>query len=676
MHAGKARERGLASWHGPCSLVGVISRRRDGLRIALFLPLLVFALLGRARVAVDVENLAMKAVGTATDQATTLRDREFGDAKRILLLACLRAPETHSHLDDEAIAGWIGGLEARPEVAHLESTTTPHPGERAVVVTLRTDGEGRYAESVPTLEEAARASLPPTFKLAMAGVPVTELAIADAVRHERGQILPLLIGTLALVLLLVYRSPVLVLGTLLAPLIGTLMLEGLQGWLGLELDPISALVPPSVLTVGVASSVHIVERYRRTLAEDATVMEASRHAARELRGPLTLTLVTTLAGFLGLAWSPIPAVRRFGLLASVGVALAIWTTLLILPSYLRLIHRPRRKPRRPHTGAEPRSHARANPWILGSTAVIFVGALLAPRSEEVHTDPLAVLPAAHRVRTDAQVVAKRLGGNEVFELLLPPDPDAQVAAPFRMLGLVNQVTSLPEVVRLAAEPRTSPAGYGLLTFLMASDVGSRRGEVFSEVEALAHASGFPGAAATGLAVRITRDSEELVTAQRRGVLVTLFALWLLMSVGFRSAWLGLLGLVPNVLPLLLIGAALGLLERPMTVASSMIGTVLLGLVVDDTIHLLSSFRAACGTPVERTLAALRDVRRPIIVTTLVLSVGFATTWTGDLIATREFGALAVITLLIALVADLVLLPALLSWRGGERVARTAPEPCA
>jgi predicted RND superfamily exporter protein len=137
---------------------------------------------------------------------------------------------------------------------------------------------------------------------------------------------------------------------------------------------------------------------------------------------------------------------------------------------------------------------------------------------------------------------------------------------------------------------------------------------------------------------------------------------LTIAIAFRSVLLGLLGMLPNLLPCLTIYGALATVGRPLSVATAMIGSVMLGLVVDDTIHFLYRFSTARagGTAVTRSVArALVHAGRPIIITSLVLAVGFAAGLTGSLETTREFSALAATTILGALVADLILLPALL-----------------
>jgi hypothetical protein len=649
------------------------TRRRD-ITLLLFLGCsFLAALFGRSGLGVDVENLAMKSVGTPERRVEDERRREFGDDPGIVLLVQPLAPGLLHTLDEEEIAGWILSLRARPEVVELVEAAAPQRGEHVLVATLARDAEGRYAGAVDALQAWARDSLPATYGLALTSGPVVEIAIAQALVAERGRILPLILGALALALAAIYRRPLYVIGALAAPLLGVLVLDSLQALLGLAVDPVSALLGPTLLTVGVAASVHVLEHYRGALRRGAAVLAATRAATRELRLPFLLTSTTTIAGFLGLLSSPIPAVRRFGILASVGVVLVHAVALIGLPSLLRLrSERSAAAAMHTHTSAR---HARfVQRWslpIVTACALLAVASVGWSARLRADNDPLHILPAAHRVRQDTELVAQELGGTDVFELLLPPT--AAPASLLAVMGLSARVCALDGVVGPAGMPRTSEAGYRLLSFLIAPGGSSARAELFGRAELAAREAGWPEAHATGLAVSVARDSNALVRAQWWGILATLASLWILMSLGFRSIALGLLGLVPNAVPVLFLYGGLGLVGQPLTVASSMIGTVMLGLIVDNTIHILHAWRGAVGSRLQRVGRALERVGRPITISTGVLCLGFAAGLGGRLVTTREFAWLAVTILVIALLADLVLLPALLALRWPSS-ARSEVEP--
>ena len=624
-------------------------------RLLLLGVLLTFALVGRGELGVDLENLSMKSGADAAVNA--LRDREFGAHPHVLVL-----------VDGPAggpLEEWRQGVSDQPMVMNAR-TLTQDP--LCLDLTLQPDDEGRYADRVDRVLERARASLPAGHTLSAAGQPPLELAIARAMHAERRWIVPLIGAALALVLLLIHRSVLYTALGLFAPLVGIFVMEGAQGVLGLQLDPISALLGPTLLTIGVAASVHLLERFRLEHAATCDGPAAARSTARALRLPLALAVVTTAAGFLGLATNPIPAVRRFGLLAAVGVALVIGLAWGYVPWALgRFARAPR------STSGDGRLARRTTAWLARArypvaalTALLILVGLLQQGAARVDSDPLEVLPPNAPARVEAERVASVLGGNDVFELLLPPAEDrAKLTRWMGSLALIERISALPGVAGPAGPPRTSPGGYGLLTFLLTPSGSAERAALFTHAERLAGDAGWADARASGMAVTMARDSNELAGAQRRGAGMTALALFVVMAVGLRSVRLGLFGLVPNVLPVLLIQGWRSFQGEPVTVVSSMIGVVMLGLVVDDTIHWLHAYRKAHGTPAARVVVAQRHVARAITITTAVLSIGFVMTAFGELLPTREFGQLAVATLFIAFVADLVCLPALLLAASGR-----------
>jgi hypothetical protein len=161
---------------------------------------------------------------------------------------------------------------------------------------------------------------------------------------------------------------------------------------------------------------------------------------------------------------------------------------------------------------------------------------------------------------------------------------------------------------------------------------------------------------------MTRDSERLVTGQLRGLGVTAALITGVLVAGLRSVRLGLLGMVPNLLPCCLLYGGMAALGRPLTVATAMIGTVFLGLVVDDSVHELYLYRRARVAGASRADAvatALRRAGRAVTVTSVALCAGFAACWSGRMETTREFGALAAAIVAAAFATNLVVLPALL-----------------
>ena len=132
--------------------------------------------------------------------------------------------------------------------------------------------------------------------------------------------------------------------------------------------------------------------------------------------------------------------------------------------------------------------------------------------------------------------------------------------------------------------------------------------------------------------------------------------------GGRSWRLGLLSLLPNLLPLTVTGCALALLDHPLQVASAIAFSVCLGIAVDDTIHFLHRYRrerAQVGSSHQAARNTFIGVGLPILVTSLVLASGFLCLQLSVVPTTRLFGWIILGGLATAVFADLLLLPALL-----------------
>ena len=118
-----------------CFLRAVSSPRRDWLRLATALPLLLLAIFGRQQLGIDVENLSMKSRGTEMDQAAQLRDAEFGADPQVFLYATPRAPELLHRLDTDAADAWVNRLAEKAEIKQLEQLPAPRAGEHCLIAT-------------------------------------------------------------------------------------------------------------------------------------------------------------------------------------------------------------------------------------------------------------------------------------------------------------------------------------------------------------------------------------------------------------------------------------------------------------------------------------------------------------------------------------------------------------
>jgi hypothetical protein len=167
---------------------------------------------------------------------------------------------------------------------------------------------------------------------------------------------------------------------------------------------------------------------------------------------------------------------------------------------------------------------------------------------------------------------------------------------------------------------------------------------------------------TGNAILINRSADGIAGNQATQVGFAAVTIFLLICGVFRSLRLGVISMVPNIVPVLLFFGLLGLGIAPLSLPTSLIGCIAMGIAVDDTMHFLVAYRArrsAGATPEAAARECILQVGRPIVMTSVMLVVGFLVILASGFATLQEFGYLTAFTMALCLTTDLMLLPALL-----------------
>lgn len=643
-------------------------RRWLGLLLAacLFVPTTLFLLHAQSGQRVDAQNRSLKAPDS-DDQRNleTLATVVPGDAVLLLAFAVPGdlpiLPEDHA-----ALRSCQERIAALPGVVAVSTPPSPEPALSLLTVSLRGDDSGPLAEEVV---RTARAEAPTSLRVLATGLPLIEGRIASLVAGERARIVPWLVLALFVAASAVYRHFGLGLAALLPALCAIAWTGGLVALLGHPLDPIGALLDPVLLTIGVAASVHYVEAFRRGRRDGLGPVAACTFASKSQHQPAFLATATTMVGLLALCTSTIPAVVDFGVRAALGVALVHLFTFVLLPAWLPFAAR---GPITPANGTSIAAGwtARIHRWraaLLATTAAVTAFAVAALPHIRADNDPLTLLPLTDSCRIDHDQLAERLGGVEIFHLLVPERTAG--TDPGKLLPFVAAMQTLPGMAGLAGPALRGSDGDLAVPLLLRPGGSSVRTSLFAEVDRAARVIGLDGLASAGMPVQIARDSSTLMQSLLGSLWLTLLLLFVGISMGLRSLRLGLLGMLPNLLPCLWIYGGIAWLDRPVSVATAMIGCTMLGLIVDNSLHLLHHYRLArrgMGRH-EAVTEALHHCGRGICLASALLVVGFGVTAASHLATTVEFSLLACTTIAAGLFGAVVVLPLLL-------VRATAPAP--
>ena len=603
-------------------------------------------------------------------------------------------------------------IEAHP----LGADQLVDPTFRSTILLLRmTTGDMTVAEMTPIIEELdariAAIELPPLTSVAMTGIPPLRAAIFGTIKGEQLKLslLGLFLSLSVAGLLFRKLGPVLVAG--LPSLFAGLWAAGLVGWIGVPFDVMTAQLPLLVQIIALCDAVHlthhILERRRAGLSR----REAAASSLSALGGACMLTTFTTAVGFISLAVSRADAIQQFGLLFGASVLMAFLAVIIFVPLCATWLLRAepdayeaRAEARMQGLGEKLLGPLLDRPRLTSAFALLLAGLTCAGALSLEPDNRLSESSPEGHSATDALFRIEELYGGLVgvsVRVDWPEDlasNDARGLAAIRDAGEVIKrselhrgVLSLPDFLSLApgpepaldeADPRVllieELAGQQVSTWwrpaLSSARISARVPDANSPAVEAAHTQiqgdlamlggAHPGFDffLTGTGVVARRNIDTIITDLARGLFIAAITIFLALSFFLRSWRLGLVSLIPNLLPLSVTGCALVLFDHPLQVASAIAFSVCLGIAVDDTIHFLHRWRRERPLAANAREAAQRTfvgVGLPILVTSLVLASGFLALQPSVVATTRLFGWIILGGLATAVFADLFLLPALL-----------------
>jgi hypothetical protein len=494
------------------------------------------------------------------------------------------------------------------------------------------------------------------------------------------------------------------------------MSVGLLVLLGKPFTLISVIIPPLLTALTVAMLMHLFTAILHAAQRGLDGVERMRAAIASVASPIAFTALTTAAGLVSLMVSPIRPIETFGMIAAIGVLFAAATVILLVPALvLRFDHAPWVVQRRGmrwldhFTDRAARLALRRAPWVLGGTAVLLAVAIPQIAKVEVETDLYAFFSEQHSITTATQRVEENLSGVMAFEVVFDGPEYNSLLQPRRLRAIrdlqqwlderpeVDYSLALPDLIEEMhwafneEDPafRSLPDDEALIAqYLFIYDgrdlfdlvnrdfsrsrlilnlniTGARELNAFM-ADLRTHLEAQPPAdlewefAGMG---RLFADQERLlIQGQLDSLLVVVSLVLVMMWILWRSLTVTVVSMVPNLAPVVLIFALMGLLGIWLDMATAMIASVAVGIALDDTIHVLHGYLEHRRAGSSNTWAIARTFRqrgRAVVATTVVLSAQFLLMALSAFRPTAAFGLLTAFGLVVALVFDLLVLPALL-----------------
>lgn len=553
-------------------------------------------------------------------------------------------------------------------------------------------------------------------QFAITGIPTIKVNGARMMEGDTQTFMPLALLLVVVILYITFRTMRGVLIPLSAVVIGVVWTSGVMVLCGSAITMGTLVLNPLLMVVGVASGIHLISQYYLELKPGRTPAAVVAATMHHVRVPVAIAALTTLIGFATLIFTPIPAIREFGVYSVLGILFILIASFTVIPAALALMPLPAPgRLKSPEGGHVVRGlqalgtfAVRRRRLVLVCGVLVLLVSVWGITKVRVATDYLSFFSPASTIRQDNALISSRLAGTQPIYIAIDGDRAGAItrlpvlAATRALQEFVNQQPGVDKTVSLVdyldlvrgvLQPDAKPGDATsqseidqILLFVNPADLravatpdfsrgnmiarttlsGSTEvGAFVAAVQAFAAEHFPPGihVRPTGTVVLLNQSADTLVWGQVTGIWQELFALWLLLAFLFLSLRVGLLALIPNVIPTVILFGIMGWTGITLNVSTSMIAAIAIGIAIDDTIHLLSSFNAELrrsGSQEQAVLYAIRSAGQAAVFISVALAAGFFIVCLSNFQPVQHFGLLSGVTMGVALVTELFFTPALLA----------------
>ena len=565
------------------------------------------------------------------------------------------------------------------------------------------------------------------YELRYSGQPLINARFEMHTREDSKILNPAMAVLMLVVLFFSFRAVGAVLTPWLVIGMGIAYVLGVQGLLGFPHSPVDSALVPTMIIVGIGVSVHVLVEFYHHRRDGAPPKQAAREAIILLWKPAFFTAFTTSIGFCALAVTKIVPVREFAWLGAVGPLLLFVLAVSVLPAVLSFISAYSPKTAQVvesglisrMTAAIPNLVRRhRNPILLLSFTLVAVAIITVP-TLSVDTNFIDYFKANNPARRDMVYFDHTYKGVMPLEVILDSGSEGGIKQPQFLrqvekfqtflqanptLGHINSLVDYLKQINRSLhgdDPAfytlpDSPEAVAQYLFLYEN---SGPNEDLSDIKDFDNryvrlTVPIINLPASAMAVELDKIQAELdknypdlnaVTTggmrmfheqniySAQGMFRSFGIALLLISICFififRSVKYGLLSIIPSVLPILLVGGVVGLVGIHLDLGTMIVGAMTMGIAVDDAIHVMSRYLLAKKqghSTHEAIQRAMNESGRAVVFSSIVLVLGFSVLCFANLVTIMLVGVLGALIMLLALIGDLIFLPAILYWADDDR----------
>ena len=511
--------------------------------------------------------------------------------------------------------------------------------------------------------------------------------------------------------------------TLLVVMIGVVWAFGFIGLFGYEITVLTALIPPLIIVIGVPNAVFLINKYQQEVKKHGNQAKSLQRVISKIGNATLMTNITTASGFATFVFTKSQLLKEFGIIASINIVGIFILALLIIPIIYSFMPLPKKKHLNHlekkwidnvvNWMEKMVRYKKITIYI--TTVIVIIISIIGVYQIRVSGSLIEDMPKGKQFYKDIKFFENEFGGIMPLEILIDTKKEKgvmklstlkkmekindaieqfpELSKPISVTNLVKyskqayykgipkyyQLPTSQEQSYIFAYTKNSDGNskmlnnfvdstgrYARITTFM-KDIGTDRMTLIQDRLKAVIAKEFPASRyevhLTGKALVFLKGTNYLINNLMISLSLAIFLISLFMAWMFRSYQMILISIIPNMLPLLITAGLMGFIGIPIKPSTILVFSIAFGISVDDTIHFLAKYRQelqANDWKIKKSVySALRETGVSMFYTSIVLFFGFLVFTVSSFGGTIALGGLVSVTLLFAMVSNLLLLPSLL-----------------
>ncbi|MEK9612918.1 MAG: efflux RND transporter permease subunit [Flavobacteriaceae bacterium] len=561
------------------------------------------------------------------------------------------------------------------------------------------------------------------MKVHISGMPYIRTLNAQNIVDEIGLFVLGATLVTSLIFFLFFRSFRATFISLLVVAIGVMWAFGILGWLRYEITVLTALIPPLIIVIGVPNCIFLINKYQQEIAKHSNQAKSLQRVIVKIGNATLMTNLTTASGFATFILTNSKILKEFGVVASINIISIFLLSLLIIPIVYSFMFRPKKKHLKHLKNKKISLFVNwMENTVKKKRLTIYIVSLMGLISGIIGIYQIRIsgsliedMPKSAAFFKDIRFFDDSFNGIVPLEIWLDSKRENGIVKPAtlqRMNQLQEVIEDIPELappisvvnaIKFAKQAYyngnpnyfnlptsqensfifpylnksngkselldgyVDPSGqFGRITTYMKDIKTERMEEIESELRK-SIAKIFPeeryGVQITGKSLLFLKGTKYLINNLILSLSLAILLIAFFMAYLFRSFKMIIISLIPNLLPLIITAGVMGFSGIPLKPSTILVFSIAFGISVDDTIHFLAKYRQeliANGWKINKAVfAALRETGISMFYTSIVLFFGFSVFLSSTFGGTQALGGLVAVTLMMAMLANLILLPSLL-----------------